>query len=112
MSFCVAGIYLEACNCEAICPCRRIDGVAGGRSTHGVCFDGEVRTGDAVHLRATTPFETESSVSCIVPGHDRPGVELVNDRVVVDDPQFFIRASRHVRLYRRVRLLRLAPNGA
>src|SRR5262249_40503906 len=26
------------CNCEAICPCRRIDGTAGGRSTHGECL--------------------------------------------------------------------------
>jgi len=34
----VAGSYLESCNCEAICPCRRIDGVMGGRSTYGVCL--------------------------------------------------------------------------
>jgi hypothetical protein len=34
----VAGSYLEACNCEAICPCRRIDGVMGGRSTYGECL--------------------------------------------------------------------------
>jgi hypothetical protein len=34
----VAGSYLESCNCEAICPCRRIDGVMGGRSTHGICL--------------------------------------------------------------------------
>jgi hypothetical protein len=33
----VAGSYLEACNCEAICPCRRIGQRAGGRSTYGVC---------------------------------------------------------------------------
>src|SRR4029453_6547338 len=33
----VAGTYLESCNCEAICPCRRIDGVTGGRSTYGIC---------------------------------------------------------------------------
>jgi hypothetical protein len=33
----VRGTYFESCNCDAICPCRRIDGVAGGRSTHGVC---------------------------------------------------------------------------
>jgi hypothetical protein len=33
----IAGTYLEACNCEAICPCRRIGGQAGGRSTHGIC---------------------------------------------------------------------------
>jgi hypothetical protein len=33
----VAGTYLESCSCDAICPCRRIGGRAGGRSTHGVC---------------------------------------------------------------------------
>jgi Protein of unknown function (DUF1326) len=173
VSFRIAGVYLEACNCDAICPCRTIDGVAGGRSTHGVCFgvlswridegdvdgvdlagtgalmtylydddepgspwtlvlhvdgpeelaeillgrlggehvrtlpwvrkptasielrrsriefgDGEARAGDAVRLRATTPVETDSSVSCVVPGHDRPGTELINDEVVVDDPPF------------------------
>jgi hypothetical protein len=34
----LAGSYLESCNCEAICPCRRIDGVMGGRSTYGDCL--------------------------------------------------------------------------
>ncbi|HZC76020.1 MAG TPA: DUF1326 domain-containing protein [Gaiellaceae bacterium] len=33
----IQGSYFESCNCDAICPCRRIDGVAGGRSTHGIC---------------------------------------------------------------------------
>jgi hypothetical protein len=37
MSWRIGGSYCESCNCEAICPCRRIDGVPGGRSTHGVC---------------------------------------------------------------------------
>jgi hypothetical protein len=34
----ISGTYLEACNCEAICPCRRIGGRQGGRSTHGICL--------------------------------------------------------------------------
>src|SRR5438552_3345862 len=34
----IAGRYLEACNCDAICPCRTIAGVPGGRSTHGICY--------------------------------------------------------------------------
>ena len=34
----ISGSYLEACNCEAICPCRRIGGRPGGRSTYGECF--------------------------------------------------------------------------
>jgi Protein of unknown function (DUF1326) len=173
MSFRIAGTYLEACNCDAICPCRRIDGVSVERSTHGICFgalswrveegeargvdlshtgavmtysydddepgspwtlvlyvdgprelgevllgrfggehirtlpwvrkpnasvevrdariafgEGEVHVGEAVRLRATTPVETRSKVSCIVPGHDRPGTELINDEVVVGDSPF------------------------
>jgi hypothetical protein len=27
-------------------------------------------------------------VSCIVPGHDRPGTELINDEVIVNDEPF------------------------
>jgi hypothetical protein len=38
MSWQIRGTYFESCNCDAICPCRRIDGVPGGRSTHGVCL--------------------------------------------------------------------------
>src|SRR5437016_862168 len=38
MSWRIRGTYFESCNCDPICPCRRVDGVAGGRSTHGVCL--------------------------------------------------------------------------
>jgi len=38
MSWHVRGSYFEACNCDPICPCRKIDGAPGGRSTHGVCM--------------------------------------------------------------------------
>jgi hypothetical protein len=48
--------------------------------------DGEARVGNAIVLRAHKPFETESAVSCIVPGHDRPGTELINEEVTVHDP--------------------------
>jgi hypothetical protein len=34
----VAGTYFESCNCDAICPCRMVGAVAGGRSTYGLCF--------------------------------------------------------------------------
>ena len=37
-SWAASGTYLEACNCEVICPCRRIGGRAGGRSTYGICL--------------------------------------------------------------------------
>ena len=33
----VWGTYFESCNCDAICPCRRTNGAAGGRSTNGLC---------------------------------------------------------------------------
>ncbi len=38
MSYAVSGSYFESCNCDAICPCRMVGGVPGGRSTHGICF--------------------------------------------------------------------------
>jgi len=38
LSFRIRGGYFESCNCEAICPCRMIGGVRGGRSTYGICF--------------------------------------------------------------------------
>jgi hypothetical protein len=37
VSWSIRGSYFESCNCDPICPCRRIDGAAGGRSTHGIC---------------------------------------------------------------------------
>jgi len=33
----IAGSYYEACNCDAVCPCRRQGDVPGGRSTYGDC---------------------------------------------------------------------------
>ena len=46
----ISGTYLESCNCEAICPCRRIGGRAGGRSTYGICLGSlswQIETGAA-----------------------------------------------------------------
>src|SRR3954447_13256367 len=34
----IEGDYFESCNCDAICPCRTVGSVSGGRSTHGICF--------------------------------------------------------------------------
>jgi hypothetical protein len=33
----VAGSYYEVCNCEAICPCRRSNGMMGGRPMYEFC---------------------------------------------------------------------------
>ena len=38
LSYRVRGSYFESCNCEAICPCRKIGTVLGGRSTYGECL--------------------------------------------------------------------------
>jgi hypothetical protein len=179
----IAGAYFESCNCDAICPCRTVGGVPGGRSTHGVCFgalswhieegsagdvelgglnaamvyrysddeDGspwlfkihvdargseeqrdaladilvgrlggtlmrampwvrkpsellevhvstieivhrggqaELRIGEAVAAQASRAVETTERVSCIVPGHHRPGTELYADELRVADEPF------------------------
>ena len=36
-SWSVNGLYLEACNCESICPCRSHNGVPGGDATYDRC---------------------------------------------------------------------------
>lgn len=33
----IRGLYLEACNCESVCPCRSHDGVAGGDASYERC---------------------------------------------------------------------------
>jgi len=180
VSWRLSGSYLEVCNCDAICPCRRIGGVAGGRSSYGECTgalswwitEGEVdgvdvsslavvlvtryhddepgspwtwvmhvderaaanqralladvfagrrggtplsqfpwafkpshllavvpcrieidhtpgqgwfRAGSSVSVRIAAPYDTQSPVTCVIPGHDRTGREVVADRVDVHD---------------------------
>ncbi len=46
----ISGTYLEACNCDVICPCRTVDGRRGGRSTYGICHGAlswQIRQGHA-----------------------------------------------------------------
>ena len=38
LAYRVRGSYFESCNCEAICPCRKIGSTLGGRSTYGECY--------------------------------------------------------------------------
>ena len=38
MSWRIKGSYFASCNCDPICPCRRIDGAPGGDSTHDECL--------------------------------------------------------------------------
>lgn len=180
MSWQIRGTYFESCNCDAICPCRRIDGMPAGRSTHGVCmgvlswlieegaadgvdlaglpvamatrysddepgspwtwilyldarasreqraalegiFSGRLggdaerhfpwawkeselvavrpvkidvdhtqrrqllRIRDHVSVRIRDRYDGDQTVTCVIPGHDRTGEELVADELVVED---------------------------
>jgi hypothetical protein len=186
MSWRIRGSYFEACNCDAICPCRRVDGVMGGRSTHGVCMgvlswvieegvvdgadvaglpvalalrysDDEPRSpwtyvlyldergtkeqrealeslftgrlgGDAeshfpwvwkpsnlvavrradiavehvrtrerlrirdhVDVQIRDRYQDQGTVTCVIPGHDRSGEELVTERIAVEDEELSFR---------------------
>jgi len=53
VSWRVAGTYVESCNCDAICPCRHIDGQPGGRSTHGLCLGALSWVIEDGHLEST-----------------------------------------------------------
>ncbi len=183
MGYRVVGTYLESCNCDAICPCRTIGGMRGGRSTHGICEGalswavergeadgvsldglgvvltvrysddeegspwtfvlyvdergdaeqrrmlGEIftggrggsavehfpwawkpsnlvgvepawieidhtagrgwfRVGENVSVRVARPYEGVSTVTCVIPGHERSGRELVVDELRVDAKPF------------------------
>jgi hypothetical protein len=67
VSYSVNGSYFESCNCDPICPCRMVDGVAGGRSTHGICKgvlawsieDGQVQEIDVAGLMTALVIEYE-----------------------------------------------------
>ena len=180
MSWRISGSYFESCNCDAICPCRKIDGAPGGRSTHGECLgvlswlieegqadgvgldglpvamatrysddeegspwswilyvdanateeqreaieaiysgrlggDAEkhfpwawkaservavrpveievehsrrrqfLRVSDRVSVRIRDRYDGPETVTCVIPGHDREGEELVADELVVED---------------------------
>ena len=50
----------------------------------------QILAGDAVLVAARTPFGSDEIVSCGIPGHDRPGEELVHEILKVeDDPLTF-----------------------
>jgi hypothetical protein len=188
VSWRLSGSYLEVCNCDAICPCRRIGGVAGGRSSYGECTgalswwitEGEVdgvdvsslavvlvlryhddepgspwtwmmhvderaaanqralladvftgrrggtplsqfpwvfkestllaivpsrididhtpgrgwfRAGGTVDVRIAGPYPEQTAVTCIIPGHDRSGREVIAERMHVDDEYFRFECS-------------------
>src|SRR5438093_6384947 len=53
MGWRILGSYFESCNCEAICPCRTINGLPGDRSSYGECLgvlSWVIEEGHADHL--------------------------------------------------------------
>ena len=71
----VRGSYLESCNCDAICPCRRVDGLGGGRSTHGICLGALswlIDEGEAVvepRLQVAVPNAPVTSLPRLIPDY-------------------------------------------
>ena len=183
--FKISGSYYESCNCEAVCPCRRLGDVLGGRSTYGICdfliswkilkghcgtvdlsglgvsiagtynddvgnelwsvhiyidetaskpqfdalsqiFSGQaggnlgftnffttilgikpaeirldhtpgaetIHVGTAASAQVVRAFESDSRVSCGIPGHDHPGQESVSSLTVEDTPLAFSYSER------------------
>ena len=66
----VTGTYFEACNCDAICPCRSVRGAPSGPSTYGVCYgtlswlieDGRAGTIDLSDLRVVLSLRYRDDV--------------------------------------------------
>jgi hypothetical protein len=87
----VRGSYFEACNCDAICPCRSVGGLPGGPSSFGECFgalswhvqDGHADDVDLSdlrvvlsiryfdHMQPSTPWEVVLYVDANADDHQR-----------------------------------------
>ena len=48
---------------------------------------GWFRAGRFVYVRIAQPFEEEHAVTCVIPGHERTGREVVAERLEVGDEQ-------------------------
>ena len=72
-SWTISGTYLEACNCEAICPCRRIGG-RGGRALHLRGLHGRALVGGASPATpATSTCRGSAAVIACQYDDDEPG---------------------------------------
>jgi hypothetical protein len=69
----VSGSYFEACNCDAICPCRSVGGGSGGPSSY------------YVHVHAHGEASHPGDVRCGIPGFDHPGTELYGEAIESSD---------------------------
>jgi len=84
----VASSYFEACNCDAICPCRTVNGQVR-RASISLSHEPrrwQIRAARYVTVSAVTPVNDETTtVSCGIPGDDHPGQEVVSDELMVND---------------------------
>ena len=92
----VRGSYFEACNCDAICPCRSVHGQPGGPSTYGECYgtlswhvdDGHAGTIDLCDLKVVISLHYRDDVRPTTPWQV---ICYVDDRA--DQRQFTALAS-------------------
>ena len=66
-----------------------------------------LRIRDHVSVQIRDRYPGAETVTCVIPGHDRDGEELVADELVVEDGAAGIQLPRRLRLRRDVRLQRL-----
>jgi hypothetical protein len=46
---------------------------------------GRFRAGESVSVRVSRPYQAQHTVTCVIPGHERAGRELVVDELRVDE---------------------------
>ena len=63
-----------------------------------------LRIRDRVSVRIRDRYAGEETVSCMIPGHDRGGEELITDELVVDDERLAVQLPRRLRLRHDLRL--------
>src|SRR5437588_317564 len=52
-----------------------------------------LRIRDSLSVRIRDRFEGEETVTCVIPGHDREGEELIADQLLVEDAPLAFRYS-------------------
>jgi hypothetical protein len=85
----VRGSYFEACNCEAICPCRAVHGRPGGPSTYGECFGAlswnvEEGHADALDLSGLSVVMTLRYFDKVQPSTPWAVVLYIDDRAIAE----------------------------
>jgi hypothetical protein len=59
------------------------ESTAGASRRYGNCLRLKIR--DRVSVRIRDRYEGGETVSCVIPGHERTGEELITDELIVED---------------------------